>query len=72
MCTRDDGLIIHLLGGVVGAMGLVLHSYRRGACGCRAERWLTTANVNWTIRDVNCKRCMRTVAYREAMDGKTG
>lgn len=62
----DPDLIIHLEAGTVGALGFVSHSYRRAACGARAERWLTTANTDWSdIKHVNCKNCKRTKAYKE-------
>ena len=61
-----DGLIIHLEAGTVGALGLVSHSYRRAACGVRAERWLTTACSEWSnVENVSCVRCKRTKLYKE-------
>ena len=77
MKAPTKNLIIHLEAGTIGMMGFVSHSYRRAACGARAERWLTTANTNWSgIEDVTCKRCIKTKVYKEKLcgevyDGKT-
>jgi hypothetical protein len=62
----DEGLIIHLEGSKILFMGMAIHGYRRAACGVRAERWLTTANTDWSgIENVNCKRCMLTKQYKK-------
>ncbi len=61
-----DDLIIHLEKGAPSFMGLQSHSYRYGACGLRVERWLSTANTEFTVKDVNCKLCLRTKMYKKA------
>ena len=64
-----EGWIIHLEAGTVGALGLVSHCYRRAACGARVERWLTTANTDWSgIENVSCKNCKRTRAYKAKLE----
>jgi hypothetical protein len=60
-----EGLTIHLLGGDISCMGLSSISYRRAACGSRAERWLTTANTELEVENVNCPNCKRTKAYKK-------
>jgi len=61
-----EGLTIHLDAGTISVLGLVSHSYRKAACGARAERWLTTSNTDWPgIENVTCKKCKRTRAYRK-------
>jgi len=63
------GFTIHLEAGSIGFMGLTSHSYRRAACGVRAERWLTTANTELEVKDVTCRNCKRTKAYGERVGG---
>lgn len=67
-----QGLIIHLEAGIMGALGLASHSYRRAACGARAERWLTTACSEWSnVRNVSCGRCKKTKLYKEKLGKRT-
>lgn len=64
-----EGLTIHLEAGLIGFMGVTSHSYRRAACGARAERWLTTANTELEVKDVTCRNCKRTKVYGERTRG---
>lgn len=68
MAKPSPDLIIHLEKEPLSMMGLISHQYRIAACGARAERWLTTANTEWSdIKYVNCKRCKKTKFYKEKL-----
>ena len=61
---QQSELVIHLAGGTPGALS---STHSKGACGNPIERWWSTDNTEYKIADVNCRSCLLTKKYKEAM-----